>query len=430
MLAQYWSLVRGNRNFRLLWTAQIISELGDWFYALSVYDLLLQLTGHKAQAVGLALVFQVLPQTLAAPTAGVLNDRLRRKSVMVAADIARCVLVLGMLLVRTRSMVWLVYPLLLLETVAAAFFEPARQAIVPNIVSKEETLAANTLSAVTWSFCLAVGAALGGVAAVLLGRDTVFALNAVSFLASAWLIRKMIFSEPHTAGQRPIAARDFADFTPVREGVQYIRRDRRLLSTVFVKLGNGIVGANNVILPVLGERVFPVALGGAALGAMASGRGAMMGMSLLMAARGVGSLLGPVAAGMWAGDREARLRTGILGGFVAAGAGYIWLGTAGGLGVALLAVILAHAGSSTNWVFSTTLVQRYADDRFRGRVFAADIGINTLAISASGYLFGLAMDAGLPPRSAAILLGAIMFVPAAVWALVLRKRTDPRGPAD
>src|SRR6266700_5076336 len=100
MLSSYLQLLRSNRNFRLLWIAQIVSELGDWFYALAVYNLLLDLTGSKAQAVGLAVVLQVLPSTFAAPTAGVLNDRVSRKRVMIGADIARCFVVLGMLAVR------------------------------------------------------------------------------------------------------------------------------------------------------------------------------------------------------------------------------------------------------------------------------------------------------------------------------------------
>ena len=87
-LESYLRLVRGNRNFRRLWLAQIVSEIGDWFYTLSIYTLLLQLTGH-ASSVALALVLQVLPQTLVGPTAGVVNDRLRRKQVMIAADIVR-----------------------------------------------------------------------------------------------------------------------------------------------------------------------------------------------------------------------------------------------------------------------------------------------------------------------------------------------------
>src|SRR6202051_4883919 len=119
-LAAYLRLLRGNRNFRRLWLAQIVSEIGDWFYTLSIYTLLLQLTGH-ASSVALALVLQVLPQTLIGPTAGVINDRLRRTHVMIAADIARFVVVLSMLMVRSRSTVWIIYPLLLAETTMAAF---------------------------------------------------------------------------------------------------------------------------------------------------------------------------------------------------------------------------------------------------------------------------------------------------------------------
>src|ERR1700733_1878508 len=142
-LGSYVRLLRGNRNFRRLWMAQIVSEIGDWFYTLSIYTLLLQLTG-RASSVAFALVLQVLPQTLVGPTTGVVNDRLRRKHVMIAADLVRFGVVLAMLLVRSRSAVWLVYPLLLAETAMAAFFEPARSAGIPNIESEDKNLLEKT----------------------------------------------------------------------------------------------------------------------------------------------------------------------------------------------------------------------------------------------------------------------------------------------
>ena len=150
-LSAYLRLVRHNRNFRRLWLAQIVSEIGDWFYTLAIYSLLLQLTG-RAGSVALALVLQVLPQTFIGPAAGVINDRVRRKQVMIIADVARMVIVFAMLLVRSRSTVWMVYPLLLLETLMAAFFEPARSAVIPNIAAREDVILANTLSSATWSF--------------------------------------------------------------------------------------------------------------------------------------------------------------------------------------------------------------------------------------------------------------------------------------
>jgi predicted MFS family arabinose efflux permease len=421
MLSRYFHLLRTQRNFRLLWAAQCVSELGDWFYSLSVYHLLLELTGGKAQAVGLAVVLQVLPQTLMAPTTGVLNDRLSRKAIMIGADVARFFIVLGMLLVRTPAMVWLVYPLLLLETVAASFFEPGRSGVIPNIVPRDEILTANSLSSITWSFCLATGAALGGLVAVKYGRDAVFLLNAISFLGSAWLIQRMRFAEPHAEGLPPLQVRDLVDFRPVIEGARYIRATPRLFVTVFVKGGIGLLGANNVLLPIFGERIFPLRIAG-----VDPHRGALLGMSLLMAARGAGALLGPLATGRWAGNRQARLRMGIFFGFLCGSAGYLWLGTSGGLAIAVLAVVLAHAGSSSNWVFSTTLLQLYTEDRFRGRVFAADYGLCMLGISASSYLAGVAIDLGVPVRTLAIAIGLVMLAPAGVWAIALRV-TKSRG---
>ena len=148
-LSAYVRLIRDNQNFRRLWVAQIVSEVGDWFYIIAIYSLLLQITG-RAQSVGLALVLQVLPSTLVGPTAGVLNDRIRRRYVMIAADLFRVVIVLSMFLIRSAQTIWLVYPLLFFETVMWGFFEPARSAMIPNVVGEEQVLTANTLSSITW----------------------------------------------------------------------------------------------------------------------------------------------------------------------------------------------------------------------------------------------------------------------------------------
>ena len=402
----YWQLLRRNRNFRRLWIAQVVSEIGDWFYSLAIYDLLLQLTGSAA-LVGLAVVLQVLPQTFIAPTAGVVNDRLRRKRVMIAADIARVLIVLGMLLVRTRGTVWLVWPLLFLETVGAAFFEPARNAVIPNIATDKELLPANTLASMTWSLDLAIGAALGGLASTLLGRDGVFVVNAISFLVSALLIAGMKFDEPHLAGRPPFHARELVDFSPVLEGAHYIGGDRRLLSTVLVKCGLGFLGANNVILPVMGRRIFPLKAG------------PMLGMSLLIAARGVGAMIGPLIAGRWAQDRAERLRRGILFGYLVGGAGYMCLAGAPNIWIAIACVILGACGSAVNWVFSTTLLQTVTEDRFRGRVFAADMGLLMITIALSSYVAGRLNDMGVPIRVLAFASGALALIPAALWAFTL-----------
>ncbi len=213
----YVRLLRRNRNFRLLWFAQIVSEQGDWLYAVAVYSLLLEYTG-SAKAVAIAFVLQVLPQFFVAPAAGVINDRLSRKRVMIFADWSRAGIVLCMMLVRRPELVWLLYVLLLLETVLWAHFEPARSAVIPNIAGESELVIANTLSTTTWSFNFAMGFAVGGALAAFFGRDAVFVLNSLSFVLSALLIRRMKFAEPHADHLPAPGIRELFDFSPIREG--------------------------------------------------------------------------------------------------------------------------------------------------------------------------------------------------------------------
>ena len=414
----YLRLVGGNQNFRRLWGAQVVSEIGDWFYTLVIYNLLLQLTG-RAGSVALALVLQVLPQTLIGPTAGVVNDRLRRKQVMIAADIGRMAIVLCMLFIRSKQMVWLVYPLLMAETLLVAFFEPARNAIIPNLVAPEDIVVANTLSSTTWSVNLMLGATLGGVVAALFGRNAVFLLNALSFVASAILIWGMHFAEPHAENGHPFHLRELIDFSPIMAGIRYVRSHARLRATIFVKFGNLIIGPGWVLFTVMGQNEFALRWRG-----MAPERGAFLGMSLLLGARGLGALLGPVMTASWAGHWKPRLERAIFWGYLATATGYALLGVAGHLWQACLCVVLAHFGSSIIWVFSTTLLQLQSEDEFRGRVFSADLGLSMLTIALGAYLAGRFVDWGFAARYVASVAGMLMLIPAALWGWAIRRSSS------
>jgi predicted MFS family arabinose efflux permease len=338
---------------------------------------------------------------------------------MIAADLVRFGVVLAMLLVRSRSMVWLVYPLLLAETIMAAFFEPARSSVIPNIAAKGEVLIANTLSSATWSVNLLIGASVGGLVAAFFGRDAVFILNALSFLASAVLIGGMHFAEPHAESAAPLRPRDLVDFSPVLEGIRYVRSHRTLLPTVFAKAGELMIGPSWVIFTVLGAHEFAVHWHN-----VDAARGSMLGMSILLGGRGLGALVGPLVAARWAGRSDRRLQLGILFGYLTIAVGYGMLGSSRTVWMASACAMLAHMGGSTVWVFSTTLLQLHTDDRFRGRVFSADLGFSMLTIATGAYICGRLLDAGFGARTVATWTGLVMVIPAALWALAMRASAE------
>jgi MFS family permease len=414
-LRAYAILLRTNVNFRRLWFAQLISEIGDWLYTVAIYSLILEVTG-SAQAVALAFVLQVFPQFFAAPTAGVMNDRLSRKRLMIIADWARAAITLTMLFAQTREAFPFLYTLLFLETIFWALFEPARTAVIPNITtSSKETLVANALSSTTWSFTLAAGSAIGGILAASFGRNTVFVLNALSFAASALILRRMHFEEPHLADVPRFRFRHLFDFTPIAEGILYVRRDARLFATMFVKCGLGLMGTNWILLPIFGERIFPLQIGG-----MDSKSAGMLSMSLLMGSRGVGALIGPFIASYWTGHSERNFRTGIAIAFLVGSLGYFLLGFAPSLALACACVIIAHTGGATAWVFSTTLLQLQTEDKFRGRVFSAEFAFSMLTLAIVSYSAGFLSDRGVSVRSLAHITAVLVLIPGIGWALAQR----------
>jgi predicted MFS family arabinose efflux permease len=420
MHLRYFSLLRSNREFRRLWMAQLISEVGDWFYSLAVYDLLLELT-RSGKAVSWAIIIQTLPWFFMTPLAGHIVDRFSRRRLMIVADLIRGFVVLGLLLVRTRSEVWLVYALLGLEVVFASLFEPARNALLPNVVSEEQILPANALSSGTWSLALTVGAAIGGTVTALFGRQVAFIVNSVSFFASALLIQRIHCQEPHL---KPVAhplgsAPASASPNSLREGAEYLGQNPKVLALVLAKAGLGIVGGVLLLLTLFGERVFPLA-----------GRGPLA-MGLLFAARGVGAGMGPLIGDQLTRSLESRMWKSISLSFFLIGTSYLLFSRAPNLLLAALAVFCAHLGGSNTWVMTTTLLQLNTADRFRGRVFALDLGLNMLAAAGSNYLIGVGLDTWkFSPRQLAAALGAVLILPGLAWLPVQARWAEETGVRD
>src|SRR5712691_9674853 len=157
----YWRLLRHNRDFRLLYTGTLISLGGDWFLTVALLDLVLQLTGSATLA-SLMLLCQTLPIFLFTPVAGHLIDRVDRRKLMIVVDLIRTGACLLPLVARTPAMLPFAYLGVIIISIGSAYFEPASQAALPNLVTREELAPANVLMGSTWGTMLAVGAAIGG----------------------------------------------------------------------------------------------------------------------------------------------------------------------------------------------------------------------------------------------------------------------------
>lgn len=400
----YIELVRTNRKFRLLWVGQIISLLGDWFDLIASAALVASLTGSGTAVGGLFVVRMLAPFVLS-PIAGVASDRYNRKRLMIFSDITRGITVLGFLLVRSASDVWLIYALSALQLGLSAFFFPARNAILPDITTRQELGAANAISSVTWSVMLAFGAALGGLSAGIVGIYPAFLIDALSFFLSAFFISQVIYQRP--AAIHGTDRTIMGGFRQYFDGLRYLRHNLDIFFIALHKAANSlfVVGGFQVVQVAITERIFVI------------GEGGGISLGLMYAAVGIGTGVGPILARWFTGDHDRPLRSAILISYILSVVGLLMVATLANFPVVLMGSVLRGVGGGIGWVFSTQLLLQLAPDRVRGRVFSTEFALYSLMNAVGAGVAGGMLDAQVTIMALTVLMAALTIVPTILWGL-------------
>lgn len=440
----YRQLLSGNADFRRLWMGQVVSEIGDWLNNIAVLALTLELAGAGREGVAIAVyaIARHLPLFLFGPLAGVVVDRVDRRRVMIGADILRAVLALGFLLANKFLALPVIYTVGASLFAVQAFFSAAKRATIPNIVrGAEELLVANSLSASTTATTIAVGSALGGLIATFIGRNTVFILNAATFLFAALMIRRMSVngagSERRAGGEEFLeesAAREggveetgrrrlptvgfllrrlLADF---REGLRYVRQSS-VLAAIFVVaagwgLGNGVARA---LYSIFGARLGEEAAAGF------FARPTDFGISVLFVAMGLGGVLGaPLARRFSAGSGDA-LGARMGRSLFFDGCGLALFALMPNLWSAAIVLILREMNFAIWWTAQQTIIMSRTDNRYAGRVFASYETLTTLMMVGSMLMAGAAADKyGIKPVAASG--GIVIALSGLLWFVLRRSR--------
>ena len=269
------SLLRRNRDYRFLTLALVVSLCGDWFATVALAGLILDKTNSDFLA-SMVFVAASLPAFFMTPFAGPLADRLDRKRIMVVCSAVQAVAACGLLFARDYWVLGIVAQAVV--AAVAAFFSPAAQAATANLVAPEDLPTAIAASGSIWGAMLVVGSGLGALVANGWGRQTAFALDALTFVVAAALLT-FVRGKTSVDDRSKRAVRDpMRPIDDTREALRYARGNPLVSGFLLAKfgfgLGTGVVG----LLAVLAKRRF--------------GNGDR-GTGLLLAARGTGVFVGP-----------------------------------------------------------------------------------------------------------------------------------------
>lgn len=396
----YIQLLRQNRNFRILWSGQIVTLLGDWFNLIASASLIAALTESGA-AVGGLFVVRMLAPFIVSPIGGVFADRYNRKHLLIVVDIIRAFTVIGFVFIRSPEWVWLIYVLTAIQMAGQGFFFPARNSILPDVTDDSELGAANALSSVTWSVMLAFGAALGGIFAGIWGVYPAFVLDALTFIVSALILSQLDYTPPPNLTDQSIMAgvRQYLD------GLSYLRHHLDILVIAIQKMSNAlfIAGAFEVLQVLLAEEYFPI------------GEGGGISLGIMYGVAGIGTGVGPIIARMFSKDRDLQTRYTMIFGYLVSIAGLLTIASLANFPVVLFGIFLRGFGGGVIWVMSTQLLLQLVPLDVRGRVFSTEFAFNTLGAAIGAGSIGTVLDTSITLPTLLMIMAGLVIVPFSLW---------------
>jgi len=406
----YGQLLRGNRYFRNLLAGQVISELGNWFNFIAGLGLVRLVSDASPTVAGVLFACRLIPFAFASPIAGTFVDRFSRRQVMIATDLARVVVALAFLLVRSKDDLWIAYVATVLLSVFGAFFDGAKNAATPNLTGKEGLLAGTALMFSTRFLLMAVGSALGGLAAAAFGYEVAFIINAVSFLASAytvWLIPEEATRDEATAERMAVKEKREPFITELKDGLRYTVKNHFaatiLIMNVIWATGGGAV---NIIFERLGGIYF----------ADKEGWNRDIAVAILWTATGLGLTLGMLIAHRTNVILERRRgHTAFIGWtLVVHGILFAFGGLMPTLWLFAVLAFVSRAIVGVEYAVQETLFQRSLPDHIRGRISTLDRGAELTMFGLSSLIAGEAMFY-ITPQTLTIISGVLSAFSGLIW---------------
>jgi len=348
-----------NREFKLLWFGQLLSQIGDQCLLIAAITLISNLS-RSPLAMLIPAISIAIPQIMFGLVGGVIADRWDRKLVMVSADVLRGLIILCIILVDSVQQLWSLYLAAAGLAMVGVFFYPARNAVIPNIVPGSLLLAANSLIQGSYIIALIVGPVIAG-AAVELWMPSAIILDSITFFISAIVIGVMKI--PNATSDQSDTAEDNGVWEDIKAGLNFIRYNRAL-RRVLVVTAVATLGIGAIVLLAIPHLKAELEAGGLEYG---------IAMSML----GLGSVLG----GLMVNQLSQRLSTStIVGGMLTlAGAAIVVFVFAPNYLAVLVSVVVIGMCVVIARGALDTISQALSPDAMRGRVQSA---VNMLVVAA------------------------------------------------
>ncbi|MEO5618666.1 MAG: MFS transporter [Candidatus Eisenbacteria bacterium] len=345
-----------HRNFRLLWTGQLVSMAGSMMQSAAIlwHVSLLVPESQRGLALGMVGLVRVLPIIGFSLLGGLAADALDRRRVMLVtqAGMALAASALALLTFQGVTALWPIYLLAALGSAFGSFDGPARQSLIPNLVPREHLPNAITLNTIMFQTASVLGPALGGLVIAGWGVAWAYAINAISFL---FVIAALLLMRDAPA--RAAGARGEISLAALREGLRFVFRAPLIRSTMLLDFFATFFASATALLPIFAQDILHVGA---------------QGYGLLSAAPSVGAMLAGLALVPLAERIDHRGRT-LLWAVAGFGLATIAFGVAKDFAMAFACLALTGATDTVSMVIRNVIRQMHTPDALRGRMTSVNM---------------------------------------------------------
>lgn len=382
------------RNYRLYWIGTVVANAGDWMDQIALGWLMWQLTDSGAY-LGILAFCRAVPILIFTLIGGALADRVERRRLMQGTQaFAMCLaLLLAFLVITDRVEVWHVLAIAALRGVFMSINLPTRQALISDIVGRDQLMNAIALNSATMNLTKVLGGSLGGLLITLIGVGGVFLVNGLSFVVLIVALALMTIP-PLT---RPLERKSI--LSSIGEGLSYLRGNRQLRSLTVLALVPMVLGMPYMtLLPIFADDVLDIG---------------NEGYGLLVACTGAGAMVGALTIAALSGIRQrGRLMLVLM---IAFGIMLLLFSRSSYPLLSFGLLLGVGAGQTTYMALNNTLLQTLASDEMRGRVmsiFFLNRGMVPLGTIGAGFAsewFGVQWTV-TAMASLLVMLGVVMFI--------------------
>jgi MFS family permease len=340
-----------SRPFLMYWIGQLISIAGSQMQLWALYWHLRTLSDQPMVISGIGLV-RFLPVFLLSLVAGVAADRFDRRKMAILTQVALgfVALLLGLTTSRGVMTLWMIFGLVIVQSVAVAFDGPARQALIPSLVPRENLASAYSLTSIASKVGGILGPAISGVVIAYLGLQWAYWINAISYLA---VIAALIAMGDIRTVIEKKAFELRGTFRDIREGIEFIKNSPIIFSVMFLDFFGTFFSSANTLLPFVAMDILHV-------GPIQYG--------WLSASQSIGTVL----IGLYLSQKTKLLRQGMLISISVAmfGLATILFGISTSFWLTMLALILIGAFDGLSTIIRNTVRQLLTPDAMRGRMMS------------------------------------------------------------